>query len=205
MKEMNRYLIPTFFLIFLFLSFPLNLPAAGKGATASKKKDNPSLTVMTSKFKLIADSVNADGSMKGITMTKFGKPEQYIEAKSALWELDEEEGMTILLKDVVVIHFSKSPRNTFNSIVKYESQTMKIGGDVIQLVVKIHGKDKKVRLVKGKEALIHENKLWLLQGIVLEMDYQFLPEGHPRHYKRMAFSALVESDSRQIMDNSWVK
>ncbi|MDH3973769.1 MAG: hypothetical protein OEV42_05765 [Deltaproteobacteria bacterium] len=160
---------------------------------------------MTSKFKLIAGKCSADGKMEGITMTKFGKPEQYIEAKSAHWEMDEEEGVTIVLNDVVVIHFSKSPRSTFNSIVKYESQTVKMGSDVIQLVVKIYGKGKKVRLIKGKEALIHENKLWLLRGIIMEMDYSFLPEGHPRHYKRIPFSALVDSGSRKIRENSWVK
>ena len=201
---MNRYIIPALFFVCFFLCLPQNIMAEGKG-TPAKKMDIPSLTIMTSKFKLIADKCDAEGNMEGITMTKFGKPEQYVEAKSAHWEMDEEEGVTILLKDVVVIHFSKSPRSTFNSIVKYESQYVNFGSEVIQLVVKIHGKGKKVRLVKGKEALIHENKLWLLRGIIMEMDYSFLPEGHPRHYKRMAFSALVDSDSRQIKNNSWTK
>jgi len=202
---MKSYLSLILFIATLSFALP-DSHAAGRGdPSLSRKGDLPSITIMTPEFKVIADRCNSDGIMEGITMTKFGKPEQYIEAKSALWEFDEEDGVTILLKDVVVIHFSKSPRNTFNSIVKYESQYVKVGNGVIQLVINIHGKDKKVRLVKGKEVLIHENKLWLLQGIILEMDYSFLPEGHPRHYKRMAFSALLDSDSSQIREHSWVK
>ena len=202
---MKFYKILTTLLICFFLSATQYAIAGKKAVPEVKKGDYPSITIMTSKFKLIAEKCNTEGKMKGITMTKFGKPEQYIEAKNAEWELDDEDNVNIILNDVVVIHFSKSPRNTFNSIIKYESQVVEMEKGVIQLVVQIKGKDKKVRLVKGKETLIHENKLWLLRGIIMEMDYNYLPEGHPRHYKRMPFSALVDSDSRQISDNSWTK
>lgn len=202
---MNRYLITTCFLFCFFLATPPKIIAGGKGAASLNKNALPSVTIMTSVFRLTARRCHTDGRLEGIMMTKYDKPGQYIEAKNAHWEMDEEDGLIILLKDVVLIELSKSPRNTFNSIVKYENLKVKPGKNPIQLILKIHGKGNRMRLVKGKEALIHDSKLWFLQGIVLEMDENFFPEGHPRHFKRMAFSAFVDNDSSQIRENSWAK